>query len=260
MKRLTKALSIRELKTLFEQVTDSEDPLFARYADDTRSGVQKLMLTAQHRISKLVTEKRAFEQRFFYERQFRQQGHQLIAGIDEVGRGPLAGPVVSCAIILPDDFDVIEVNDSKQLSDHQREKLYPQILNQAIAVGIGMASAQQIDQLNIYQATRVAMLAAVKQLSVQPDQLLIDAMQIDTDIPQLKIIHGDAKSVSIGAASIVAKVFRDHLMQSYDVLFPGYEFAHNAGYGTKAHLQGLADLGPSKIHRRTFAPVSNYFN
>ncbi len=157
---------------------------------------------------------------FFYERKYRQEGHQLIAGVDEVGRGPLAGPVVTCAVILPEDFDVIEVNDSKQLSDHQREQLYPQILDQAIAVGVGMQSAQQIDQLNIYQATRVAMLQAVTQLRVQPDQLLIDAMQIDSDIPQLKLIHGDAKSVSIGAASIVAKVFRDHLMQSYDVLYP----------------------------------------
>lgn len=257
---MTKVPSIRELKQSFDQVTDSNDPLFAQYATDSRAGVQKLITTTQHRLTKLATEKRAFEQRFFYERQFRQQGHQLIAGIDEVGRGPLAGPVVTCAVILPEDFDVIEVNDSKQLSDHQREHLYPQILDQAIAVGIGMASAQQIDQLNIYQATRVAMLAAVNQLQVQPDQLLIDAMQIDTDIPQLKLIHGDAKSVSIGAASIVAKVFRDHLMQSYDILYPGYEFSHNAGYGTKAHLQGLADLGPSKIHRRTFAPVSNYFN
>ncbi|GAX07918.1 ribonuclease HII [Secundilactobacillus silagincola] len=256
---MPKAPSIRELKQLFDQITDENDSLFTEYADDPRAGVQKLMATTQHRLAKLISEKRAFEQRFFYERQFRQQGHQLIAGIDEVGRGPLAGPVVSCAIILPDDFDVIEVNDSKQLSDHQREELYPQILDQAIAVGIGTASAQQIDQLNIYQATRVAMLAAVNHLQPQPDQLLIDAMQIDSDISQLKLIHGDAKSVSIGAASIVAKVFRDHLMQSYDVLYPGYEFSHNAGYGTKAHLQGLADLGPSKIHRRTFAPVSNYF-
>ncbi|GAX02861.1 ribonuclease HII [Secundilactobacillus pentosiphilus] len=256
---MSKSPAIRELKALFSQVTDEKDPLFTEYADDPRAGVQQLMTTARHRLTKLASEKRAFEQRFFYERQCRKQGHHLIAGIDEVGRGPLAGPVVSCAIILPDDFDVIEVNDSKQLSDHQREILYPQILDQTIAVSIGMASAQQIDQLNIYQATRVAMLEAVNQLRTQPDQLLIDAMQIDSSIPQLKLIHGDAKSVSIGAASIIAKVFRDHLMQSYDVLYPGYEFAHNAGYGTKAHLQGLADLGPSKIHRRTFAPVSNYF-
>ena len=257
---MPKSPSIRQLTELFKQITDEHDPLLTEYAADPRTGVQKLMATTQHRLAKLALEKRAFEQRFFYERQFQQQGHHLIAGIDEVGRGPLAGPVVTCAIILPDDFDVIEVNDSKQLSDHQREALYPQILNQAIAVGIGTASAQQIDHLNIYQATRVAMLAAVQHLKVKPDQLLIDAMQIDSAIPQLKLIHGDAKSVSIGAASIVAKVFRDHLMQSYDVLYPGYEFAHNAGYGTKAHLQGLEDLGPSKIHRRTFAPVSNYFN
>lgn len=257
---MSKAPSIKTLHDLFQSVTDIQDPLFEKYGQDSRSGVQKLITTTQNRLKKSAIEKSAFEERFFYERQARKQGHRYIAGIDEVGRGPLAGPVVTCAVVLPEDFDVVEVNDSKQLSDHLREELYPQILRQALAVGIGVASSKQIDQLNIYQATRVAMLEAVRQLQVQPDQLLIDAMQIDTQIPQTKLIHGDAKSVSIGAASIIAKVFRDHLMQSYDILYPGYEFAHNAGYGTKAHLQGLADLGPCKIHRRTFAPVSNYFN
>nr|WP_246147454.1 ribonuclease HII [Secundilactobacillus folii] len=257
---MSKAPSISTLRQAFKMVTSTNDSLFNQYADDPRVGVQRLIQATHQRLAKLAVEKRAFKQRFFYEQQARQKGYQCIAGIDEVGRGPLAGPVVSCAIVLPADFDVIEVNDSKQLSDHQRETLYPQILNEAVSVGIGVVSNQQIDQLNIYQATRVAMLTAVKQLQVHPDQLLIDAMQIDSPIPQLKLIHGDAKSVSIGAASIVAKVFRDHLMQTYDVMYPGYGFTHNAGYGTKAHLQGLDSLGPCPIHRQTFAPVSNYFN
>lgn len=256
---MTKPVSIKELTAQFHAITTLDDPLLETYATDSRQGVQKLLATTRKRLTKLAEQKRAFAERFFYERQAHQQGRMLVAGIDEVGRGPLAGPVVSCAIILPDHFDVIGVNDSKQLSDHKREQLYPQILKQAVSVGIGIATNDQIDQLNIYQATRVAMLEAVKQLTPQPDQLLIDAMQIDTDIPQLKLIKGDAKSVSIGAASIVAKVFRDHLMQSYDTLYPGYEFGHNAGYGTQAHLAGLKRLGPSPIHRKTFEPVSNYF-
>lgn len=255
---MTKPVSIQTLKTQFQQVTDENDPLFDQFAADPRKGVQALIQKTRHHLAQIASEKRAFQERFFYENEARQRGAQWIAGIDEVGRGPLAGPVVSCAIVLPADFDVYEVNDSKQLTDHQREQLYPQILSQAVSVGIGIADNRQIDELNIYQATRVAMLSAVNRLTVKPNQLLIDAMQIDTDIPQLKLIHGDAKSVSIGAASIVAKIFRDHLMQSYDRLYPGYDFAHNAGYGTKAHLAGLADQGPSAIHRKTFSPVTSY--
>lgn len=256
---MTEKLSIAAYKKQFETVTSDDDPLFVQAAADSRKGVQQLIAHTHQRLERLAKAKSAFEKRFFYENQARQKGRTVIAGIDEVGRGPLAGPVISCAIVLPADFDVLGVNDSKQLSDHKREQLYPQILNEAVSVGIGWASSQQIDDLNIYQATRVAMLEAVTHLTVKPQQLLIDAMAIDTDISQLKLIKGDAKSISIGAASIVAKVFRDHVMQAYDQLYPGYAFSHNAGYGTKAHLDGLAQLGPTPIHRKTFAPVSDFF-
>ncbi|KRL75237.1 ribonuclease HII [Secundilactobacillus paracollinoides] len=256
---MTDRRSIADYKKGFMAVTSETDPLFVEAAADSRKGVQQLIAQTHKRLAKLADAKNAFEKRFFYENQARDKGRTVIAGIDEVGRGPLAGPVISCAIVLPADFDVLGVNDSKQLSDHKREELYPQILNEAVSVGIGWASAQQIDDLNIYQATRAAMLEAVNHLTVKPQQLLIDAMSIDTDIPQLKLIKGDAKSISIGAASIVAKVFRDHVMQSYDQRYPGYEFSHNAGYGTKAHLAGLAQLGPTPIHRKTFAPVSDFF-
>lgn len=256
---MTKGSTIKEITAQLRNIESLNDPSLLVYAQDGRAGVQAALKATHKRLAKLEAAKVAFQERFAYERQAKSAGRQLIAGIDEVGRGPLAGPVVSCAIILPDDFSVYGVNDSKQLTDHKREVLYPQIIDQAISVGIGIASNQQIDDLNIYQATRVAMLDAVNHLVPTPDQLLIDAMQIDTEIPQLKLIHGDALSVSIGAASIVAKVFRDHLMATYDVLYPGYDFAQNAGYGTKAHLLGLADQGPSRIHRKTFSPVSNYF-
>ncbi len=251
-------LPISAVKAAFSDVTNLQDELFTQYAQDPRAGVQTILKQAQKRVAKLVADQAAFNQRFYYEKQARDQGRPIVAGMDEVGRGPLAGPVVACAVILPADFDLVAVNDSKQLTDRLRERLYPEILNQATAVSIGIASAEEIDQLNIYQATRVAMLSAVEGLTVTPDQLLIDAMDIDSSIPQLKLIKGDAKSNSIAAASIVAKVFRDHLMASFDVLYPGYAFAHNAGYGTKAHLAGLAKLGPSPIHRKTFEPVSSF--
>ena len=192
------------------------------------------------------------------ERSFWNQGIEFVAGIDEVGRGPLAGPVVSAAVVLPHDFYLVDVNDSKQLSEKKREELYKQILEQAIAVGVGVADAHEIDELNIYQATRKAMLQAVQSLQVQPQQLIIDAMEIDTSIPQLKLIKGDAKSASVSAASIVAKEYRDHLMQFYDCIYPGYDFGHNVGYGTKTHLQGLQQNGITPTHRQSFEPVRKY--
>lgn len=256
---MAKREPISAIKLAFDAVTSDQDPLFDRYEADDRAGVQAIIERTHKRLIKLAAAQTAFDHRFKFEREARLAGRSIVAGMDEVGRGPLAGPVVACAVVLPDDFDVIEVNDSKQLTDRIRERLYPQIIDQALAVSIGLATPAQIDTLNIYQATRVAMLDAVTRLSIQPQQLLIDAMTIDSPIPQLKLIKGDAKSNSIAAASIVAKVFRDHLMASYDTLYPGYDFTHNAGYGTKAHLLGLSELGPSPIHRKTFEPVSDYF-
>ena len=178
---------------------------------------------------------------------------QYICGIDEVGRGPLAGPVVAGAVILPKDEPILYLNDSKKLSEKKREALYDEIMEKALATGIGIVSPASIDEINILQATYEAMRQAIAKLKVRPDLLLNDAVTIpEVDIPQVPIIKGDAKSVSIAAASIIAKVTRDRLMVEYDEVLPGYDFASNKGYGTKAHIAGLKELGPSPIHRATF--------
>ena len=179
--------------------------------------------------------------------------HQAICGIDEVGRGPFAGPVVAGAVILPKDHPILYLNDSKKLSEKKREELYEVILKEAVATGIGMASPARIDEINILQATYEAMRMAISNLSVQPDLLLNDAVTIpEIEIMQIPIIKGDAKSVSIAAASILAKVTRDRLMVEYEKVFPGYDFASNKGYGTKAHIEGMKKLGPTPIHRMSF--------
>ena len=179
--------------------------------------------------------------------------HQAICGIDEVGRGPFAGPVVAGAVILPKDHPILYLNDSKKLSEKKREELYEVILKEAVATGIGMAIPARIDEINILQATYEAMRMAISNLSVQPDLLLNDAVTIpEIEIMQIPIIKGDAKSVSIAAASILAKVTRDRLMVEYEKVFPGYDFASNKGYGTKAHIEGLKKLGPTPIHRMSF--------
>ena len=179
--------------------------------------------------------------------------YQAICGIDEVGRGPFAGPVVAGAVILPKDHPILYLNDSKKLSEKKREELYDVILKEAVATGIGMASPARIDEINILQATYEAMRMAISNLAVQPDLLLNDAVTIpEIEIMQIPIIKGDAKSVSIAAASILAKVTRDRLMVEYEKVFPGYDFASNKGYGTKAHIEGLKKFGPTPIHRMSF--------
>lgn len=183
--------------------------------------------------------------------------YPYICGIDEVGRGPLAGPVVAGAVILPKDDMILYLNDSKKLSEKKREMLYDEIMNRAVATGIGMASPARIDEINILQATYEAMRMAIDNLKVRPDILLNDAVTIpQVDILQVPIIKGDAKSISIAAASIIAKVTRDRLMVEYDKVLPGYDFESNKGYGTKAHIAGLKELGPTPIHRRSF--IHNY--
>jgi len=234
--------------------TPTEAVLQAAQADP-RKGVQQVYqryLKLQAKQAKLQAR---FDQHMQLERDFWQRGGQYVAGIDEVGRGPLAGPVVTAAVVLPQDFDLIEVNDSKQLTAQKRAELMPKILSEAVAVSLGVADAQQIDQLNIYEATRVAMRQAVENLTVKPRLLLVDAMQIPVPIAQTRLIKGDAKSASISAASIVAKVARDHLMATYDQVYPGYDFADNMGYGTAKHLAGLKKLGVTPIHRHSFSPV-----
>ena len=206
---------------------------------------------ARKREEKLRQELDRIEALKEYERKDESEGY--VCGIDEVGRGPLAGPVVACACILPKDCNILYINDSKKLSKKKREELYDIIMKEAVAVGIGYNSPERIDEINILQATFEAMREAINKLSVTPDILLNDAVTIPgVDIKQVPIIKGDAKSISIGAASIVAKVTRDRLMEDYDKLFPEYGFASNMGYGTAVHIKALKELGPCPIHRQSF--------
>lgn len=203
------------------------------------------------RQAKLEKERARIEEMKVYEREY--EGHGWICGIDEVGRGPLCGPVVAGAVILPKDCQILYLNDSKKLSEKKREELYDVIMEQAIAVGVGMATPERIDEINILQATYEAMRQAIASLKIRPAVLLNDAVKIpEVEIPQIPIIKGDAKSVSIAAASIIAKVTRDRMMVEYDRIYPGYDLASNKGYGTKAHMEALRSIGPCKIHRRTF--------
>ena len=205
----------------------------------------------QRRQEKLKAERERLEGMRVYERRYRERG--TLCGIDEVGRGPLAGPVVAGAEILPEDCEILYLNDSKKLSEKKRELLYDEIMEKAIAVGIGAVSPERIDEINILQATYEAMRIAISRLSVRPDLLLNDAVTIpQVDIPQVPIIKGDAKSVSIAAASIIAKVTRDRMMVQYEDLYPGYEFASNKGYGSARHIAALKEIGPCPIHRRSF--------
>lgn len=182
----------------------------------------------------------------------------FIAGIDEVGRGPLVGPVVTAAVILPKDFYDERINDSKKLTEKKRELLYDVIMENAISVGVGISSEDVIDEINILNATKRAMLEAVNNLSIKPEHLLIDAVKLNTDIPQTSIIKGDAKSESIAAASIIAKVTRDRMMIELDKIHPEYDFKHNKGYGTKKHIEAIRKYGIIKEHRKTFAPCDEY--
>ena len=212
---------------------------------------EKALERARKAEEKLKKERERIESLKVYEKEYAHFG--AVCGIDEVGRGPLAGPVVAGAVILPADCDILYINDSKKLSEKKREELYDIIAEKAVAWAVGYASCERIDEINILQATYEAMREAISKLTVKPDILLNDAVTIpEVDIKQVPIIKGDAKSISIGAASIMAKVTRDRLMVGYDEVFPGYGFASNKGYGSAAHIQAIKELGPCPIHRRSF--------
>ena len=205
----------------------------------------------QKRQEKLKAERERLEIMRAYEREYADRG--LLCGIDEAGRGPLAGPVAAGAVILPQDCEILYLNDSKKLSEKKRELLYDEIMEKAVCVGVGFASPERIDEINILQASYEAMRLAIGSLKIQPDLLLNDAVTIPgVEIPQIPIIKGDAKSVSIAAASIVAKVTRDRIMAEYEIMFSGYGFASNKGYGSAKHIEALKKLGPCRIHRRSF--------
>lgn len=244
--------SIAEIKKEFEHAAESEwDALCGLYASDERRGVQNLIAGCRKKQAALDRERERLYAMKAYERKYEQ--YTYICGIDEAGRGPLAGPVVAGAVILPRGCEILHLNDSKKLSVARREELYDEIMEKAVSVGVGMASPARIDEINILQATYEAMRQAVDSLSTEPELLLNDAVTIpEMTIPQVPIIKGDAKSVSIAAASIIAKVTRDRLMIQYDDILPGYGFAQNKGYGSKEHIEALKSLGPTPIHRHSF--------
>ena len=244
--------SIGEIKKEFEQA-DRQTllSLYQVYADDNRAGVVSLISKYKKQEEKLEEEKKRIENMSIYERKY--EDFQYICGIDEVGRGPLAGPVVAGAVILPKDCDILYLNDSKKLSEKMREALYDEIMEKAVATGIGIVGPGRIDEINILQATYEAMRMAIDNLKVRPDLLLNDAVTIpEVDIKQVPIIKGDAKSISIAAASIIAKVTRDRLMVQYEEVLPGYGFASNKGYGSSTHIQAIQKLGATRIHRQSF--------
>ena len=225
--------------------------LYDLYGGDTRAGVVKIIEKYKKQDEKLEAEKKRIENMSIYERKY--DDFHAICGIDEVGRGPLAGPVVAGAVILPKNCDILYLNDSKKLSEKMREALYEEIMEKAIATGIGIVSPARIDEINILQATYEAMRIAIGNLKVQPDLLLNDAVTIpEVNIRQVPIIKGDAKSISIAAASIIAKVTRDRLMVQYDEVLPGYDFASNKGYGSATHIEAIKELGATPIHRQSF--------
>jgi ribonuclease HII len=248
-------MSTKAISTIKEELAGTDEAhlsdFIRAYETDERQGVLKLVESARKKIDKLEAERKRIEGLKKYERDY--VAYSYICGIDEVGRGPLAGPVVAGAVILPKDCDILYINDSKQLSASKREELYDVIMEKAVATGIGMASPQRIDEINILQATYEAMREAIGKLAVTPDLLLNDAVTIpQVSIRQVPIIKGDAKSISIGAASIIAKVTRDRLMEEYDKILPEYHFASNKGYGSAEHIEALKKYGPSPIHRASF--------
>ena len=244
--------SISEIKNEFMQADEQAlEELYEKYAEDTRSGVIGLIATYKKKSQKLQAEYERLDAMMAYERQYEASG--FICGIDEAGRGPLAGPVVAGAVILPKGCRILYLNDSKKLTEKRREELFDEIKEKAVCWGVGIVSPARIDEINILQATYEAMRDAVSQLDPAPNLLLNDAVTIpQVNIPQVPIIKGDAKSLSIAAASVLAKVTRDRLMKEYDKVMPEYGFSSHKGYGSAAHIEALKKYGPSLIHRKSF--------
>lgn len=252
--------TIKDIKEALAQIDCLDDDRWDLYASDIRIGVQKAIVQRKKAIQAEIDEYVRLETMLRYEKELYQKGYQAIAGIDEVGRGPLAGPVVTACVILPKDCKIRHLNDSKKIPKKHHEEIYEEVLARALGVGIGIVDNDTIDRVNIYEATKLGMLQAIEQMKgevTKPDYLLIDVMQLDTPIPQLSLIKGDANSLSIAAASIVAKVTRDRMMAEYAKEYPGYAFDKNVGYGTKDHLAGLKQYGVTPIHRKSFEPIKS---
>ena len=252
--------TVKEIKEALAAIESLDDARWQDYESDGRAGVQKAIQQRKKAIQADIDEDLRLENMLRYEKELYQQGYQAIAGIDEVGRGPLAGPVVTACVILPKNCKIKHLNDSKKIPKKHHEEIYQEILARALGIGIGIVDNNVIDQINIYEATKVGMLQAINQLKgvvTKPDYLLIDAMHLETSIPQQSLIKGDANSLSIAAASIVAKGTRDRMMADYANDYPGYAFEKNVGYGTKEHLEGLKKYGITPIHRKTFEPIKS---
>lgn len=254
---MTKNKSIKEIGELLAKIKTEKDPFIEMCLKDERKGVSKLVERWRKNQAHQIMLEQKWVEMTAYEREVWEEGYQHIAGVDEVGRGPLAGPVVAAAVILPRDFRLLGLDDSKKMNEKKREEYYQQILDGAIAIGIGIVHQNIIDDINIYEATKIAMQEAINNMKETPDYVLIDAMKLPLTIPQQSIIKGDAKSVSISAASIIAKVTRDRLMNEYGLKYPQYGFKNNMGYGTKEHLEALNTYGLTPWHRLSFAPVKD---
>ena len=249
-------MKINEVKELLAGTPTCEQ--LAELKADERSGVQKLLAAYYKRLEKAAQEKERFTKMLSYEKKYYAQGIQYVAGVDEAGRGPLAGPLVIAAVILPQDVFISGLNDSKQLSAAKRDKLYDEVLAKAVAIEVNIVSVSNIDKYNIYTATQRGMAEVLEHLPVRPQVALIDAMPVEAKgMETVSIIHGDALSASIAAASIIAKVTRDRIMERMDVLYPAYGFANNKGYGSGAHMQAIAEFGATKWHRRSYEPVKS---
>ena len=249
-------MKINEVKELLAGTPTCEQ--LAELKADERSGVQKLLAAYYKRLEKAAQEKERFTKMLSYEKKYYAQGIQYVAGVDEAGRGPLAGPLVIAAVILPQDVFISGLNDSKQLSAAKRDKLYDEVLAKAVAIEVNIVSVSNIDKYNIYTATQRGMAEVLEHLPVRPRVALIDAMPVEAKgMETVSIIHGDALSASIAAASIIAKVTRDRIMERMDVLYPAYGFASNKGYGSGAHMQAIAEFGATKWHRRSYEPVKS---
>lgn len=249
-------MKIAEVKELL--AGEPTEQQLAELVQDERSGVQKLVASYYKRQEKLKAAKQKFYEMQAFERECYAAGQQLVAGVDEAGRGPLAGPLVIAAVILPQDVFINGLNDSKQLSAAKRDLLYEEIMAKALDIEVNIVSVSNIDELNIYAATQQGMAQVIENLHSKPQTALIDAMPLRLpDIKVKSIIHGDALSVSIAAASIIAKVTRDRIMERLDEVYPAYGFAHNKGYGSAAHMQALAEQGATRWHRRSYEPVKS---
>lgn len=248
-------LSIKEIELKLANNTEISEEFIQDLKKDERKGVQKLALKWEREKEKHLQLVEQFQQMSQYEKSLWAEGISFLAGIDEVGRGPLAGPVVAAAVVLPKDFHLLGLTDSKKVPKDKRQEFFDIINKQAIAVGVGIISPAEIDKVNIYEATKLAMIKAIDSLSVKPEHLLIDAMKLPLSTSQTSLIKGDSRSISIAASSIIAKVTRDNYMEQLHEQYPHYRFDKHMGYGTPEHLEAIDKYGVCIEHRKSFAPV-----